>query len=111
MLCRHRHSTDNGVGVIHTTGHKAVRLASKYAPLVPVLADLIARPDTPLAPRVKVRILGQLRTAQKRFAAIAPPAAAGPSALGLHSHARSPAVDAPLVTAARLMTDFSSMHG
>ena len=111
MLCRHRHSTDNGVGVIHTTGHKAVRLASKYAPLVPVLADLIARTDTPLAPHVKVRILGQLRTAQKRFAAIAPPAAAGPSALGLHSHARSPAVDAPLVTAARLMTDFSSMHG
>ena len=73
--------TDNGVGVIHTTGAKAVRLASKYAPLVPVLADLIARPDTPLAPHVKVRILGQLRTAQKRFAAIAPPAAAGPSAL------------------------------
>ena len=63
--------TDNGVGVIHTTGAKAVRLASKYAPLVPVLADLIARPDTPLAPHVKVRILGQLRTAQKRFAAIA----------------------------------------
>jgi hypothetical protein len=29
--------TDNGVGVIHTTGPKAIRLARKYAPLVPVL--------------------------------------------------------------------------
>jgi hypothetical protein len=103
--------TDNGVGVIHTTGAKAVRLASKYAPLVPVLAGLIARTDTPLAPHVKVRILGQLRTAQKRFAAIAPPAAAGPSALGLHSHARSPAVDIPVVTAARLTTDYPASCG
>jgi (p)ppGpp synthase/HD superfamily hydrolase len=71
--------TDNGVGIIHTTGPKAVRLARKYAPLVPVLADLIARPDTPLTPHVKIQILGQLRTAQQRFAAIASPAAAGPS--------------------------------
>ena len=63
--------TDNGVGVIHTTGPKAVRLASKYAPLVPVLADLIARTDTPLTPNVKIQILGQLRTAQQRFAALA----------------------------------------
>jgi (p)ppGpp synthase/HD superfamily hydrolase len=64
--------TDNGLGVIHTTGPKAVRLARKYAPLVPVLADLIARQDTPLSATVKERILGQLRTAQERFAAIAP---------------------------------------
>lgn len=69
--------TDNGVGIIHTTGPKAVGLARKYAPLVPVLADLIARPDTPLAPQVKIQILGQLRTAQQRFAAIAP-RSAGP---------------------------------
>jgi hypothetical protein len=75
--------TDNGIGVIHTTGPKAVRLARKYAPLVPTLADLIARQDTPLAPPVKARILDQLRTAQQRFAAIDPPAAAGPSVLGL----------------------------
>jgi (p)ppGpp synthase/HD superfamily hydrolase len=27
--------TDNGVGIIHTTGPKAVKLARKYAPLVP----------------------------------------------------------------------------
>jgi len=63
--------TDNGVGVIHTTGPKTVKLARKYAPLVPVLADLIARLDTPLSHPVKARILGQLRTAQERFAVIA----------------------------------------
>lgn len=51
--------TDDGLGVIHTTGAKAVRLAGKYAPLVPVLADLIARPDTPLWPRVKGRRSGR----------------------------------------------------
>ena len=45
------------------TGPKAVRLAREYAPLVPVLADLIARADTPLSPRAKGRILGQLRIA------------------------------------------------
>jgi (p)ppGpp synthase/HD superfamily hydrolase len=63
--------TDNGVGLIYTTGLKAVRSARKYAPLVPILADLIARPDTPLTAPVKVRILRQLATAQERFAAIA----------------------------------------
>lgn len=62
--------TDNGVGVIHTTGPKAVRLARKYAPLVPVLSSLIARPDTPLSPYIKVRVLGQFRAAQERFTAI-----------------------------------------
>jgi transcriptional regulator with XRE-family HTH domain len=67
--------TDNGVGLIHTTGHKAVRLARKYAPLVPTLADLIARPDTPLSSQVKARILGQLCAAQERFAAIGLPTA------------------------------------
>ena len=41
--------TDNGVGLIHTTGPRLDRLASKYAPLVPVLAQLIARADTPLS--------------------------------------------------------------
>ena len=40
--------TDNGVGVIHTTGPRLHKLAAKYAPLVPVLQELIARPDTPL---------------------------------------------------------------
>jgi hypothetical protein len=40
--------TYNGVGIIHTTGPMADRLAGKYAPLVPVLSELIGRDDTPL---------------------------------------------------------------
>jgi transcriptional regulator with XRE-family HTH domain len=67
--------TDNGVGLIHTSGPKAARLARKYAPLVPTLASLISRPDTPLAPPVKARILGQFVAAQERFAVIARAAA------------------------------------
>jgi hypothetical protein len=62
--------TDNGVGLIHTSGPRTAKLARKYAPLIPVLADLIARPDTPLSPQAKARILGQLVTAQERLAAI-----------------------------------------
>ena len=62
--------TDNGVGLIYTTGEKAVRLARKYAPLVPALEDLVARPDTPLTEDVKDRILGQLRKAASRCNAI-----------------------------------------
>lgn len=62
--------TDNGVGLIHTTGEKVVRLARKYAPLVPALAELIARPDTPLTDDVKDRILDQLGRAAARFDAI-----------------------------------------
>lgn len=64
--------TDNGVGLIHTTGPKIGSLASKYAPLVPALKELIARPDTPLSDEVKTHILGQLDQAQQRFAAIEP---------------------------------------
>jgi hypothetical protein len=70
--------TDNGIGVIHITGPKAIRLARKYAPLVPVLAELIARPDTPLSAHAKALILRQLQTGQQRFAAIAPPTATEP---------------------------------
>jgi hypothetical protein len=62
--------TDNGVGLIHTTGPRLHRLADKYAPLVPVLRDLIARPDTPLDAAVKEHILGQLDRAADRFAAL-----------------------------------------
>jgi HD domain len=73
--------TDNGVGLIHTTGPALARLSAKYAPLVPVLAELVARPDTPLSEDVKARILGQLDTARRRFAAITPAAGlAGPPA-------------------------------
>jgi HD domain len=72
--------TDNGVGVIHTTGPKLDSLAAKYAPLVPVLRDLIGRPDTPLSDDVKRHILGQLDRAAQRFAAIrsgGPPGSGG----------------------------------
>src|ERR1022692_2495137 len=40
--------TDNGVGLIYSTGPQLGPLARKYAPLVPVLRELIGRPDTPL---------------------------------------------------------------
>ena len=63
--------TDNGVGIIHTTGPRAVRLAGKYAPLVPVLAELVNRADTPLSPIARMRILTQLSAAGERFAALA----------------------------------------
>ena len=62
--------TDNGVGLIHTDPSRHVRLATKYAPLVPVFRDLIARPDTPLEQSVKEHILGQLDSAEERFDAI-----------------------------------------
>ena len=62
--------TDNGVGLIHTTGPKVEKLASKYAPLVPVLVELIGRADTPLSDDAKARILGQLDRAGQRFEAI-----------------------------------------
>jgi hypothetical protein len=62
--------TDNGVGLIYTAGEKAVRLARKYAPLVPTLEDLVARPDTPLTDGAKDLILDQLRNATDRFNAI-----------------------------------------
>jgi hypothetical protein len=69
--------TDNGVGLIHTTGPRLYRLAAKYAPLVPVLRDLIARPDTPLDAAVKEHILAQLDRAADRFAALQGPAGRG----------------------------------
>jgi HD domain len=65
--------TDNGVGLIHTTGPRMRKLAGKYAPLVPVLRELIARPDTPLDAAAKQHILAQLDRAADRFTAVLPP--------------------------------------
>ena len=62
--------TDNAVGLVHTTGPKLSKLARKYRPLVPVLHELILRPDTPLDSSVKQMITGQLDNAEDRFAAI-----------------------------------------
>jgi len=64
--------TDNGVGLIHTTGPRLHKLAAKYAPLVPVLQELIALPDTPLAAPARQHILAQLDRAADRFAAVLP---------------------------------------
>jgi hypothetical protein len=58
------------VGLPYTTGPKLSKLAGKYRPLVPVLRELILRPDTPLDPEVKGMIAGQLDNAEARFAAI-----------------------------------------
>jgi len=44
-------------------------LASKYAPLVPVLRDLIGLPDTPLSGDAKEHICVQLNSPAERFAA------------------------------------------
>jgi len=62
--------TDNGVGIVHTSGPKVARAATKYAPLVPALRRLLALPDTPLAPAVKDHILDQFDLAELRFRAI-----------------------------------------
>jgi hypothetical protein len=65
--------TDNGAGLLYTTGPKVPDLADKYAQLVPVLRELISRPDTPLDQRARQRIADQLDRAEERFAAILPP--------------------------------------
>jgi hypothetical protein len=62
--------TDNASGLIYTTGPKLTKLAGKYRPLVPVLRELILRPDTPLDFQVKEMIASQLDNAEARCAAI-----------------------------------------
>jgi hypothetical protein len=66
--------TDNGAGLLYTTGPKVPDLAAKYAQLVPVLRELISRPDTPLDLTARQRVLDQLDRAEERFDAILPPA-------------------------------------
>jgi HD domain len=62
--------TDNGVGLVHATGPRLRTLARKYAPLVPVLRDLVGRPDTPLTDQAKRHIMAQLDQAAERFTAV-----------------------------------------
>jgi HD domain len=64
--------TDNGVGLIHTTGPRVRTLAGKYAPLVPILRELVDLPDTPLDGPARQHILAQLDRAADRFAAVLP---------------------------------------
>ena len=52
------------------TPDKARKSAAKYAPLVPQLVDFARRPDTPLDFEAKTRIVGQLKSAEKYFAAV-----------------------------------------
>jgi Group II intron, maturase-specific domain len=54
-----------------STGPKLYKLTSKYRPLIPVLRELIFRPDTPLDQDVKDMIAVQFDDAEDRFAAIA----------------------------------------
>jgi HD domain len=62
--------TDNAVGLIHTSGPRLRKLAAKYRPLIPVLRELVLRPDTPLEDEIKRHIAAQLDTAETRLAAI-----------------------------------------
>jgi (p)ppGpp synthase/HD superfamily hydrolase len=62
--------TDNGVGITQLEGGRAARLARKYRPLVPVLRELLARPDTPLDASTKRRINAQLDVAEEELLAI-----------------------------------------
>jgi (p)ppGpp synthase/HD superfamily hydrolase len=62
--------TDNGVGIIHTTGPKVRKMATKYAPLVDQLRDFARRADTPLDDEAKAHIAKQLGLAETRFRAI-----------------------------------------
>lgn len=62
--------TDNGVGIIHTTGPKVRKASAKYAPLVPQLREFALRADTPLSDEVKQHIARQLDLAADRFRAI-----------------------------------------
>jgi hypothetical protein len=61
--------TGKAIRVIHLTRPK-LSLARKYSPLVPVLRELILRPDTPLDAGVTTMITAQLETAHGRFAAM-----------------------------------------
>jgi hypothetical protein len=65
--------TDNGVGILYTTGPKVRRAALKYSPLVPALRALLDLPDTPLAPAAREHIAAQFDLAERRFAAILQP--------------------------------------
>ncbi len=62
--------TDNGVGIVHSVDARVPHRARKYATAVPILRELLDRPDTPLPPPVRAHIHTQLDLADQRFAAI-----------------------------------------
>jgi hypothetical protein len=55
---------------VRVPGSVAVARPGKYRPLVPMLRELILRPNTPLDQDVKHMIAGQFDDAEDRFAAI-----------------------------------------
>lgn len=61
---------DNGLALIHTKEPELIRLVPRYAPLVPVLRDLLTRRDTPLGDGVKARIAHQLDRAEEELATL-----------------------------------------
>jgi hypothetical protein len=61
---------DNGAGLIHYAGPGLRRLAAKYAPLVPVLRELVCLPDTPIDGPARQHILAQLDRTAARFATL-----------------------------------------
>lgn len=62
--------TDNAAGIVHSRGPKLRRLAFKYLPLVPILRDVLAMPDTPLDGEARRHVQGQLDLAEERLASI-----------------------------------------
>ena len=82
--------TDNGVGLIHTTGPRVRTLAGKYAPLVPILRELIDLPDTPLDAPARRHIMAQLDRAADRFAAVLPSGEASEGGPGSSAGRRPP---------------------
>jgi len=65
--------SDNGVGLIHIDEWRLKYKASKYTGLIPILREMISRPDTPLGEPARQRILEQLDRAEERFDAILQP--------------------------------------
>lgn len=55
--------------LISDTG-QTIRAGQQVQSLVPVLRELILRPDTPLNPDIKQMIAGQLDNAEDRFATL-----------------------------------------
>ena len=53
--------------------HIGVAVGTERGLVVPVLRELVARPDTPLSDDVKAQIAGQFDLAEQRFAAILEP--------------------------------------
>lgn len=59
---------DNGAGIYWTvTGTMRMKLARKYAPIVPHLVDFAQRPDTPLDFDAKTEVVKKLKAAEVYF--------------------------------------------